>query len=270
MSEFKIVSRKDLYNEGEGLGEDYDSNSSSKNNSEHVEVLVPPTEFEFVEVERTDSSLDLKESNNSAHEQKEEKQEEFEFPLFSFGVVEASTSPAQEEQGSSTQEKDTPQTEVSLMKISLKEPEEEIINQERPKDYYFASHSADQKLQFQQSSIDYDVIIQESTKILEDDLRIRDKWPYCQGRIIDLYKHNARIELEQQKELKIKKRRPGQKQRAAKKLALERTKERDAKAREIKKQLKKKFHKRGGKKNKKKVPLNPLAKAGSTPKFRTE
>ncbi|EGA73393.1 YNL050C-like protein [Saccharomyces cerevisiae AWRI796] len=104
---------------------------SSKNNSEHVEVLVPPTEFEFVEVERTDSSLDLKESNNSAHEQKEEKQEEFEFPLFSFGVVEASTSPAQEEQGSSTQEKDTPQTEVSLMKISLKEPEEEIINQEK-------------------------------------------------------------------------------------------------------------------------------------------
>lgn len=63
-------------------------------------------------------------------------------------MVEASTSPAQEEQGSSTQEKDTPQTEVSLMKISLKEPEEEIINQERPKDYYFASYSADQKLQF--------------------------------------------------------------------------------------------------------------------------
>ncbi|CAI4036053.1 hypothetical protein SMKI_14G2690 [Saccharomyces mikatae IFO 1815] len=155
------------------------------------------------------------------------------------------------------------------MKISLKEPEEEIINQKRPDEYYFANYSAEQRLQFLKSSVDSDTIIEESTKILADDLRVRDKWPYCQGKIIDLQKHNAEIELQQQKDLKIKKRRPGQKQRAAKKLALERTKERDAKAREIKKMLKKKFHKRGGKKNKKKV-LNPLANAGSTPKFRTE
>lgn len=185
-------------------------------------------------------------------------------------MVEASNDSAQEDQGTSNGEKNAAQTEVNLMKVSLKEPEEEIIDQKRPEDYYFANYSTEQKLQFLQSSIDYDTIVQESTKILEDDQRVHDKWPYCQGRIIDLHEHNAKIESQQQKELKIRKRRPGQKQRAAKKMALERTKERDAKAREIKKMLKKKFHKRGGKKNKKKVTLNPLANAGSTPKFRTE
>ncbi|CAI4050446.1 hypothetical protein N7582_004917 [Saccharomyces uvarum] len=267
MSELKVVSRKDLYDEGREKGSYKGYASSGSNNSEEADVLIPPTEFEFVEVERTGS--DSKVNDEDANDEIEDNQDEFEFPLFSFGVVEAPKDSIGKGRGTPDGKENEAHTEVNLMKVSLKEPEEEIIDQERPKEYYFANYSEDQRQQFLQSAIDYDTIIKESTKVQEDDLRVHHKWPYCQGKIINLHEHNLEIASQQQRVLKIKKRRPGQKQRGAKKLALERIKERDAKAREIKKLLKKKFHKRGGKKNKKKTTLNPLANAGSTPKVRT-
>ncbi|QID87725.1 hypothetical protein GRS66_010408 [Saccharomyces pastorianus] len=210
------------------------------------------------------SPSDSKANDEDVNDEIEDNQDEFDFPLFSFGVVEAPRNAVGK--GKSTENE--AHTGVNLMKVSLKEPEEEMIDQERPKEYYFANYSEVQRQQFLQSAIDYDTIIQENAKIQEDDLRVLHKWSYCQGKIMNLHEHNLEIASQQQRDLKIKKRRPGQKQRVAKKLALERTKERDAKAREIKKLLKKKFHKRGGKKNKKKATLNPLVNAGSTHKVR--
>lgn len=265
------VSRRDLYNEGEEIEEHNIYSNSGATNNEGPDVLIPPTEFEFVEVKRTDSPLGFTANSQDADEEREENKDEFEFPLFSFGVVEESKGTIEENQGAPDAEKNADErNQVKLMRISLKEPEEEIIDQKRPKEYYFTNYSVEQRQQFLQSSIDYDTVLQESATILKDDQHIHDKWPYCQGKIINLHEYNLKIELQQQSDLKIKKRRPGQKQRAARKLALERSKERDAKAREIKKMLKKKFHKRGGKKNKKKTVLNPLANAASAPKFRTE
>lgn len=199
----------------------FDEKNSSSDN-EPVETIVP--EFEFVEV----NNVTQEESNdNTEHESVVDKQEEEAFEFFPLFATE------------------------ELTKVNLDESEEEEIEiiRERPKDYYFASYSDTQKEQFKDACITYDQIMQ------------LGKSPYQRYKepILDLWKHNAKINKELNKERILKRRKPGKKQRLARKEAKLHIQQRE----DQRKDLKKKFRKRGGKKNKKKEKLNPLLHAGA-------
>lgn len=219
------VSRKDLF---DGNQENISDNDSS------VEEV--HDDFEIVDV-NDENIADNTQPN-------EEPDQEFDFPLFSFGgVTEESTE------------------EPQLMKVSLNEELEEIV-QERPKDYYFAQVTEQQRINFEKSAITYDDIQAESNK------GPNQGWKKFRGKVIDLSEYNRIIEKENAIKVRNSKRRPGKKQRLARKLGSQKVEERKAKDKELKKMKKKMFHKRGGKKNKKKAETTTAQPA--KPKFRTE
>ncbi|CCD24425.1 uncharacterized protein NDAI_0D01120 [Naumovozyma dairenensis CBS 421] len=257
MAGLKIVSRKDLFDDSTMF-------------SEHVEPELIAEEghddLEIVEIAPSTKSDSVEENNHDDNGQQQNDEDEFEFfPLFSMATeptsridgVETSTTEYDEERGRSTNR---------LMKISLREPSPEIINQKRPKSHYFASYSKEEIDKFQLSAITYDSLLKEF------EMGPNKGFEQFRGKVIDLKEYNDKIEAEDLREMRLKRRRPSQKQRLAKKLGAERLKERENRAKEIRKMIKKQFHKRGGKKNKKKA-MNPLANAGlkpPVPKFRTE
>lgn len=179
--------------------------------------------------------------------------DEFDFPLFSFGVEDKT------EAAVNVSEEQPPEdgNGAKLMRVSLREPVYETLNQERPKSYYFASYSQDDRSRFAQSALDYETILRDGS------LGPNQGWKRFRGTVIDVKQYNERVEKSLEREKRLKKRKPGKKQRLARKLGQQHEIEREQKSKEIKKLLKKKFHKRGGKKNKKKPEPAP-------PKFRTE
>lgn len=186
-----------------------------------------------------------------------EKEDEFEFPLFSMGGQETSGTKDVEvaEAGKETETEadkvsgkdsglDGTESEsrgrLQTMKVTLREESVERVKNERPAEYYFAQYSEEVKRQFAQAAVEPNTL---------HTITVRD-WSH---KVLDLNQHNHQIELE-----KAKSKRPGKAQRMNKIRSKERVKERQRvhKQLEIQKQrlLKKKvFHKRGGKKHKKKA-----------------
>lgn len=140
-----------------------------------------------------------------------------------------------------------------LTKVDLSEPQEEVYElPSRPDDYYFAKYSEEEKLKFKYSALSFDQIV---TTVSAFDAH--------KNRILDLNRHNDKIDKERVREKILKKRRPGKKQRLQWKVAKENIKKREEQDKIVRRLIKKKHHKRGGKKNKKKPVLNPLANAGA-------
>lgn len=189
-----------------------------------------------------------------------EKEDEFEFPLFSMGGQETSGTKEVEEaeagkeadkeaeieadkvkgKGSDGTESES-RGRLQTMKVTLREESVERVKNERPAEYYFAQYSEEVKRQFAQAAVEPETL---------HTIPVRD---WHNHRVLDLNQHNHQIELE-----KAKSKRPGKAQRMNKIRSKERVKERQRvhKQLEIQKQrlLKKKvFHKRGGKKHKKKA-----------------
>lgn len=188
-------------------------------------------------------SLDIVEVEHQSEGESENNQDdEFDFPLFSFGGEEKKD---EEERG-----------RTSVMKVSLREESVERIIQERPESYYFASYTEEEVSQFGQASITgEEIIIMSKQKDI-------DSHPW---KVLDLNRHNEIIEQEKPK----KKSRPGKNKRLGIIKSRERKAERQKVFKEVEKQhkkyLKKKmFHKRGGKKHKKKENKD------DKPKYRTE
>lgn len=228
MAEYQIVSRKDIF-----------SQSSTDEVNHTTTTYESPVDLELVEV---DVQTDRPKEDADADEN-----DEFDFPLFSFGVA-----------GNNTEQGEEKSTGTGrLMKVLLREPEHTVATQERPKGYYFATYTEDDHQKFSRSAIDYETAMKDAT------LGPYQGWPRWRGTMVDLNEYNAKIESSLRRQKKLQTRRPSQKQRLAKKMGMQREKERQEKAQEIKKMMKKRFHKRGGKKNKKKA--EPV-----TPRFRTE
>lgn len=191
-------------------------------------------------------SLDIEEVEHQSEGESENNQDdEFDFPLFSFGG---------EVGGEEKEDEDRGRTQV--MKVSLREESVERIIQERPETYYFAKYTEEEVLQFNQAAITSEEII-----IMSQQKDI-DSHPW---KVLDLNHHNDIIEQEKSK----KKKRPGKNKRLGIIKSRERKAERQKVFKEVEKQhkkyLKKKmFHKRGGKKHKKKENKD------DKPKYRTE
>lgn len=233
------MSRKDLFD-----GTDDTSTFQLKTNKtiEHnIGMYELPADLELVEVNVKDESH----SENAVEEEKDE----FEFPLFSSSVVDNSEKTAVE--GNGLNDKAEASSTRRLMKVSLREPTYEQYNQERPATYYFAKYSDEDRQRFAKSAVDYDTIMKEVK------LGPYKGWSRFRGAIVDLKEYNNSIESSILRESKLRKRKPGKKQRLAKKMGIQRENERQERAKEIKKMIKKKFHKRGGRKNKKKADSKP-------------
>lgn len=236
------VSRKDLYDD-QSLFSITDETTHPR-----AETYDLPAELELVEVE---VPVDQSEQVEAAQEA-----EEFDFPLFSFGLDDNKSDKTEgANESKNPSEKDS--NGGRLMRVSLREPSYEIPAQKRPESYYFSHYTETDRLKFAASALDYDIILRDIS------LGPVQGWSKFRGAVLDVTEHNKRVELALQREKRLKKRKPGQKQRLAKKQAIQREKEREEKAKEIKKMIKKKFHKRGGKKNKKKPEV-------AVPRFRTE
>lgn len=226
------ISRKDLYEDSEVSDTD--------------EVVLPKIDFEFVETKVEEEAQD------------EPMQEEFDFPLFSFGSDNSNdTSKTVEERGRTL--------ESSLVKVSLRSPSPVRIKQERPMSYYVAHYTAKQRKEFTEAAITWEQLVPLSM--------IRVNNPF--DKVIDLVKFNSRVERDLDS-LKAKKTRPGKKARLARlesKKGIKKRKEYQKKLDEEahRKLMKKMNHKRGGKKHKKKQgnaqqkPQQP-----TKPKYRTE
>lgn len=197
--------------------------------------------------------VEIKVQNEEPGNQEDPQEtDEFDFPLFSFAPIEDNN-----ESSNGDKEEGNMSGAGKLMRISLKEVQYTVPEQKRPKDYYYAAFSDGDRRKFSASAVGYD----EATR--EASLGPFQGWARWRGAVIDLDKHNDEVERLLRRQKQLQKRRPGQKQRAARRIGKQREQERQEKAREIKKMIKKKFHKRGGKKNKKKAEQ-------VVPKFRTE
>ncbi|ODV96978.1 hypothetical protein PACTADRAFT_32479 [Pachysolen tannophilus NRRL Y-2460] len=265
MSEYKKVSRAELF----------DKDSSSSESEE--ELTLPAIEFEFTGPLVTGTSGTVGNSGNEASNELQEvfdfqgndneDEQEFEFPLFAtFGgekEINNNNVITDEKRGRS---------ESKLLKISLREPSVEKIVQTRPKQYYFSEYSNTERKQFEAVAITGEEIKDQSLISFPDS----HSW-----RVIDLNSYNDKIEKEILKAQRKKTaKRPGKKKR----MNIIKCRERKAERSKIQKELEKKekarlmkkmYHKRGGKKNKKKTSaLNSNQKATSTttnkPKYRTE
>lgn len=198
-----------------------------------------------------------------------EGNDEFEFPLFSFDPISSKhkdensdiAQAADGEDGDAEKDVESRGRSkvVKTMKVSLREESEDKIKNERPIDYYFARYSDDIRRQFSQVAVSgQDILNMASTYELT-----RDWYAY---KVLDLNEYNRKVELEQAR-TQHKRNRPGKKQRENKAKSVERKNQRQKAHKEVEKQkqraLKKKiFHKRGGKKHKK--------KSEPTPAYRTE
>ncbi|AMD21519.1 HFL337Wp [Eremothecium sinecaudum] len=242
MQDQQIVRREDIFNNG------CDEQDELENSP-----ILPDIDFQLVEVNSDKVEGEKVEDIENA-------EQEFEFPLFSFGHSEFGSN--EDNAGANNGGNGGDINDRKLIKISLREPEPEQTINERPKSYYVAEYTVEQKNQFKTAALEYGFIIEESLK----DMRVSSAYSSkYRGKLLDLSVYNRKIEEEKQREERLKKRRPGKKQRLARKMGKQHEEERAHRASEIKKMIKKRFHKRGGKKNKKK------GSAGvEKPKFRTE
>lgn len=171
-------------------------------------------------------------------EEKGERQEEFDFPLFSLGTISLASG---KEAGNVEEATERGRSSTAVMKVSLREESEERVVNERPNNYYFAQYNETQKQQFAEVCVTGDEIYKQM-EIYTGPSR---------GVLLDLTVYNSEIVEDS------KKKRPGKNQRKNRIESRIRKAERARKEAEIEKQkmarmMKKKFHKRGGKKNKKK------------------
>ncbi|ONH69502.1 hypothetical protein BON22_0157 [Cyberlindnera fabianii] len=237
--------RQELYSDGEV--------------SDDEPMLLPKIDFEIVENVTTEPQ----DGDQSMNDQ----DEEFDFPLFSFG---AAADPQEDkkldEPTEETEERGRTQERTTVMKVSLRSPSPVYIKQERPKSYYFHTSTDLSRSQCEATALTYDQIMQRS----------QDITPYPTGKVIQLAAYNARIERELLRA--GKKTRPGKKARLARVEAKKNKKERNkiqkkAEDEAFRKLMKKKNHKRGGKKNKKKSAASGASagnKQPEKPKYRTE
>lgn len=189
--------------------------------------------FDFVEVEKT---LDSHDEQNGCDGQNgsdaaEGDDMEFAFPLFS-------TNPTSEP-GDVTANSEKDDLRNQLI-VSLRDASEDVDkmvlkhNKEQlSKILGKTSYTASDITKFRSLAVDFDSIFTHNGKY-------NDK------------KSNSVVEMvlyEESNKEPRKTRKPGQRQRQAKKLGLQRELERKAKETEMKKLIKKKFHKRGGKRN---------------------
>lgn len=189
-------------------------------------------DFEFVEVEQANPEEEMEEDPEA-----KEEDEEFAFPLF----------------GGMTAEP------ADMMKVSLKEEEEEIIVNERPQEYYRAVYTDKERSEFAQSAL--------TTEQIFADLLLPpiDTWPL---KVLSVEVHNAQVEKE-----KKKRRRAGKKKRENQAECRERRQNRE---KQLKKeraaQYKKKFAPKGpwGGKGKGAKTIKKQAPKAAAPKFRTE
>lgn len=190
------------------------------------EVYLPKVEFELV-----DNTIEEKPDGNSENE----NEEEFAFPLF----------------GSASE---------TVMTVSLKEEEEEIIVNERPEAYYRASYDEDDKKKFQESAL--------SAELIFGDLKLPpiDSWPW---KVVSLEDHNAQVEKEK---LRSRRRRPGTKKRKNAVMCRERRISREKEEKKAHREAQAKFKKQmyGGYKREKAPKAAKAAKTTSKPKYRTE
>lgn len=221
-------------------------NSESEESEVESTPILPNIQFDIVEKDVEDEIME-----------DEEPQEDFDFPLFSMGGTTTKTTDTATED-----ERGRSEIKQSTIRVTLRSPSPEVINQERPKSYYFAESDEKAIEKFKQVAVTGDDIIHYSKVV-----------PYGPiGKVINLKEHNTKVEKELQQE--TKKIRAGKKKRLAKMAANANNKERAKIQKEIEakakaKLMKKIHHKRGGKKNKKKNgEQKPTAAA--KPKYRTE
>lgn len=144
------------------------------------------------------------------------------------------------------------------MTVSMKEEEEEVIDNERPESYYRAIYTEKEQSQFAQAALTAEAIFAELN------LPAIDAWPL---KVMSLEKHNQQVEKEK---LRHRKRRPGMKKRSniivCRERRILREKEEKKARREAQAKYKKNVYKKfkGGRVDKK--PVKQVAK----PKYRTE
>ncbi|CDO95509.1 unnamed protein product [Kluyveromyces dobzhanskii CBS 2104] len=244
MSHLKVVSRNELF------GTKLEASDTSDS------VFLPKLDFEFVEVEDNGKAItatcatEVAEDTNSA--------DEFDFPLFSFGSLAETSNLAENDPSEQTSELGA-KTTPKLMKVSLREPKLVDITVERPRSYYYSCYSESDKEKFSKAAVTADYILNGAN------LLPFAGWSQYRGKVINIDEHNSIVSAEHTRSKRLQKRRPGKRQRLARSLGKQRVEERIKQDADIKKILKKKFHKRGGKKNKRKA-ANPLADAGSSDK----
>ncbi|EGV63416.1 hypothetical protein PSN45_004306 [Yamadazyma tenuis] len=208
MASYTKVSRSSLYESGDELQDN--------------PTYIPDLNLEIIEVEHTE---DLKE---------EQPEDEFDFPLFSFGSAPSS----QNHSVGDSQKRG--RTETKIMKVNLREESVETLRSERPSSYYFAQYTEEQRANFHLVAVTGEDIwsrVELATSTND----------WYRHRILDADVHNANISPE-----RPSRKRPGKNKRDGR---IE-SKKRQAEARRVHREnerrlLKKKMHKRGGKKNKK-------------------
>lgn len=216
-----------------------------------TEPIEPPnTENCYEDTYRPPNDLEIVEINIQKRQEGEggkgnHEADEYEFPLFSFGPRHAQIEDSNSPQG-------------PLIKVSLREPPPNTFTQERPRDYYFVEYSKKDHEQFKKSAIDYSLILRDANS------EASVGWPQFRGSILSVKEHNDQLERIALRERHCMRRRPGKNQRLSRKAGAQNEEERVEKAKEIKKLIKKRFHRRGGKKNKKPVENNPLKDAAKS------
>lgn len=200
--------------------------------------------FDFVEVEKNANSQDEQNGSDAA----EADEMEFAFPLFS-------TNPSfQPGNGTATSDKEDLRSQLM---VSLRDASEDVDaavlkhNQEQSsKRLGTTAYTASELTQFRSLAVDFDSIFLHNFKYHNK-------------------KSNSAVEVvlvdSESNNKPYKTRKPGQRQRQAKKLGLQRELERKTQEAEMKKLIKKKFHKRGGKRNSSKPK-----QVNKVVKFRTE
>lgn len=238
-------------------------------------------EFDFIEVDNNDEKEDavtddisiLSKDKEVATEEKQESDEEFEFPLF---AAPPPNSKAEEPKDDTSMDvvvdEERGRTKSKIMKVSLREESLEVIKNERPLSYYYASYSEDQKRQFLEAAVSGDDIYQQ----IQISVPIEDPKPW---KCLVLESHNAQIEKELAKQKKRShSKRAGKKKREYKVACRERKLERKRIEKKLQKEKDAKFKKQfyGQKAFKPKSKRFNLNKTNSSkpqaskPKYKTE
>lgn len=226
---------------------------------------MPNIEFEIIDIDnavedtgaRSSYSTESPTESSKKPDTDNDLEDEYDFPLFST-TKEETTLPNVE-----VDEDDRGRPTRAVMKVSLRDASPELVKLERPQSYYFAHYSLGEKKQFEEAAITLKVILRYS-----DNFRTFVR--HHPAKSLDLGLYNEKVEEELKREAKHKRKRPGKKKRMNKILCRQRNEERRrdesiARKKNDIKLMKKIFHKRGGKKHKKKV-----IESNSKPKYRTE
>ncbi|CUM65663.1 uncharacterized protein PRCAT00003311001 [Priceomyces carsonii] len=266
MSEYQKISRSALYDE--------DSQDTYQKEEDDLSYM-SQIQLDIVDIEK-DISQDLTiRTNEKNRETKEEdtQNEEFDFPLFASPLI--GISQAEDTEKANTKDDERKQLQLKrgrsatrIMKVSMREESLETVDNIRPLAYYYVEYNDKDREKFMKAAISGEEVIKQT--FITGALHDPTPW-----KCIKLEEHNAKIDLQSQKDQRFRRnRRPGKKKRANKVLCRKRREEREKseKKREKERQakLKKKmFHKRGGKKHKK-VNIAPLSSNIKVLKYRTE